>query len=126
MNIMYDMITHKYIMTEKNQYQSHSEINTFIEKYLKADIREDDEYSKWRFIHHYTRKQISKTVVDEIIKNYVNDELKNKLVNCYNNVYENMEIINKKDVLREKTKFIKLNLVMLILYHTIQCASYTY
>ena len=124
MNIMYDMITQKYIIAEKTK--SYNEISNFIDKYFKADIREDDEYSKWRFIYHYTRKQISKTVVDEIIKNYVNDELKNKLVNCYNNVYENMEIINKKDVLREKTKFIKLNLAMLILYHIIQSSSYIY
>jgi superfamily I DNA/RNA helicase len=124
MNIMYDMITQKYIIAEKTK--SSKEISNFIDKYLKADIRQDDEYSKWRFIYQYTREQISLAVVEEIIKKYVNDEFKNNLVNCYNNVYQNMEIINEKDMLKENTEIIKLNLVMLILYHTIQSSSYIY
>jgi len=124
MNIMYDMITQKYIIAEKTK--SYNEISNFIDKYLKADIRQDDEYSKWRFIYQYTREQISLAVVEEIIKKYVNDEFKNNLVNCYNNVYQNMEIINEKDMLKENTEIIKLNLVMLILYHTIQSSSYIY
>jgi superfamily I DNA/RNA helicase len=121
---MYDMITQKYIIAEKTK--SSKEISNFIDKYLKADIRQDDEYSKWRFIYQYTREQISLAVVEEIIKKYVNDEFKNNLVNCYNNVYQNMEIINEKDMLKENTEIIKLNLVMLILYHTIQSSSYIY
>ena len=124
MNIMYDMITQKYIIAEKTK--SYNEISNFIDKYLKADIRQDDEYSKWRFIYKYTREQISLTIVEEIIKKYVNDEFKNNLVNCYNNVYQNMEIINEKDMLKENTEIIKLNLAMLILYHIIQSSSYIY
>jgi len=124
MNIMYDMITQKYIIAEKTK--SSKEISNFIDKYLKADIRQDDEYSKWRFIYQYTREQISLAVVEEIIKKYVNDEFKNNLVNCYNNVYQNMEIINEKDMLKENTEIIKLNLAMLILYQTIQSSSYIY
>jgi len=124
MNIMYDMITQKYIIAEKTK--SYNEISNFIDKYLKADIRQDDEYSKWRFIYQYTREQISLAVVEEIIKKYVNDEFKNNLVNCYNNVYQNMEIINEKDMLKENTEIIKLNLAMLILYQTIQSSSYIY
>lgn len=124
MNVMYDMITHKYIVP--NIKIKCNEISEFIDQYLQADIRQDDEYSKWMFIHHYTRRKIPMATIDSIIAKYGNDEIEKVLVNNYNNVYDNLDIINKKDVKREKRDIIKKNLVMLILYNSIQHATYIY
>ena len=121
MSVMYDMVSHKYISTHDDD-----DIIVFMDKFFEADIRQDDEYSKWVFIYHYTRQQISKRTVDRIISKYNNKKLTNNFIRDYNNVYDNLDIINKKDLKNEKEDIIKMNMAMLILYNRIHTTSYVY
>jgi hypothetical protein len=125
MSVMYDMVSHKYITPTKQRHKE-DDIMIFMNKYLEANIRQDDEYLKWVFIYHYTRQHISKTTVDRIILRYNNQKLTNNFISNYNNVYDNLDIINKKDLKNEKEDIIKMNMVMLILYNKIHTTSYIY
>ena len=119
------MISQSYFVYDK-QVKKTDDIDKFVRRYLEANIRQDDEYSKWVFIFNYTRMQIPFVAIDRIIMKHSNKNIVKNLIKTYNDVYEKLDIVQKKDINQEKEEIIKQNLVMLILYNSIQCTTYIY
>ena len=125
MTVLYDMISQSYFVHDK-QVKKSDDIDKFIRKYLQANIRQDDEYSKWAFIYNYTRMHIPFVAINKIIRKHSNKNIVKNLIKNYNDVYEKMDIVQKKDINQENEEIIKQNLVMLILYNSIQCTTFIY
>jgi len=125
MTVLYDMISQSYFVHDK-QVKKSDDIDKFIRRYLQANIRQDDEYSKWTFIYNYTRMHIPFAAINKIIRKHSSKNIVQNLIKSYNDVYEKLDIVQKKDISQENEEIIKQNLVMLILYNSIQCTTFIY
>lgn len=122
---MYDMTTRSYIVQKIITEGSHH-IDDFVKMYLEANIQQGDEYGKWQFVYNYTRKHISMVTIDRIIHIYGTQNLIDKLIEYYCEIYDNIDILKKKYMSYETEDDIKRNLTMMILYNAIHCTTYLY
>ena len=64
--------------------------------------------------------------INKIIRKHSSKNIVQNLIKSYNDVYEKLDIVQKKDISQENEEIIKQNLVMLILYNSIQCTTFIY
>lgn len=124
--LSFDMISKTTIYNNKNN--ENNEIDIFINLYLQKNIDQGDVPKKWDFVRKYTKK-MRLYEIDNMINKYSNDDIVNKLIEYYYEIYNNIEFVGEEhiNIIENVPNIsIKRNLVALILFNSITYSAFLY